>query len=270
VGGSGTAVFGAAGGVVADVGADGELAQATSNSKPAGRVVFIGAGTVNCATRNENTETPMSVGTLVALILTAAPFENAKPIVENEEVAVWDVTWTDGQTSRKSDQDTVVVFLTSGSAELTGSDGATRVVSHGPRDVGYLSKGSTMRQRGASKEALRTIVIQLKAPPPPALANTSGLPDAFDRPGISKALENEHVTAWKYTWESGKRTPLHFHARDVVVVYFADGVLKSITPDGKSVLNPNSFGFTKFSPRGRVHYEELAQGSASAVMVELK
>jgi hypothetical protein len=35
-------------------------------------------------------------------------------------------------------------------------------------------------------------------------------------------------------------------------------------------MNPNSFGLTKFNPRGRVHYEELVKGKATAVIVELK
>jgi len=63
---------------------------------------------------------------------------------------------------------------------------------------------------------------------------------------------------------------MRFHARDAVVVFTADGALESITQDGKTVLNPHSFGYTKFSPRGRVHQEELVKGQASAVLVELK
>ena len=116
----------------------------------------------------------------------------------------------------------------------------------------------------------RSIIVELLAPPIGPLPNTTGLPSAFDRPGIEKLLDNERVTVWRYTWLPHKKTPVHFHANDVVVVYLADGVLASITPDGKSVMNPNSYGFTKFSPRGRVHQEELVKGKASAVMVELK
>lgn len=116
----------------------------------------------------------------------------------------------------------------------------------------------------------RSIIVELLEPPVGALPNTTGLPDAFDRPGIEKLVDNERVTVWRYTWQPHKRTPLHFHAKDVVVVFTADGVLESITPDGKTVSNPNSFGFTKWSPRGRVHQEELVKGSASAIMVELK
>jgi hypothetical protein len=116
----------------------------------------------------------------------------------------------------------------------------------------------------------RSIIVELLAPPVGPLPNTTGLPDAFDRPGIEKLLGNERVTVWRYTWQPNKRTPMHFHANDVVVVFLADGTLSSITPDGKTVENPNSFGFTKFSPRGRVHQEELVKGNASAIMVELK
>ena len=212
----------------------------------------------------------MGLGSLVALAFAIAPAEGAKPIVQNEQVAVWDVSWAEGQTSPAWDRDTVLVFLTAASLATTGPDGRSHVVSHQPGDVEFVPKGLTSQRRGASKEVARAIAIQLQGHSPPALANTAGVRDAFDRPGIEKALDNEEVTAWRYTWAFGKKTPLHLHARDVVVVYLADGVLKSITPDGKSVLNPHSFGFTKFSPRGRVHYEELVEGKASAVMVELK
>jgi len=206
----------------------------------------------------------------LALAFSVVPIQGAKPIIQNEQVTVWDETWAEGQSSPSRGRDTVLVFLTAGRLELTDSDGGLHVVSHEPGDVEYVPQGPTSRRRAVSKESIRVIVIQLEGHSPPPLANPSGLRDAFDRPGIEKVFENREVTAWRYTWARGKQTPLHFHARDVVVVYLADGVLKSITPDGKSVLNPHSFGFTKFSPRGRVHYEELVEGDARAVMVELK
>jgi quercetin dioxygenase-like cupin family protein len=212
----------------------------------------------------------MNVGTLVALVVSAAPVEQAQPVLENAQVAVWDVTWTEGQSSGRWDQDTLMVFLSSGGIEVTESDGKPHVVTHHAGDVDFVPKGGASRRRGISKDAVRSIVIQLKANSPPPLENTSGLPDAFDRPAIEKVLDNERLTVWRYSWELGKRTPAHFHARDVVVVYLANGVLKSTTPDGKSVLNPHSFAYTKFSPRGRIHYEELVEGQARAVLVELK
>jgi hypothetical protein len=205
---------------------------------------------------------------LIVMTSAAAPLEHAKPIFENAQAAAWDVTWAEGQSNPPWDRDTVLVFLSSGSLEGTGVDGVSRVVAHQVGDVEFIPKGETSRRRGVTKET-RAIVIQL-GESPPALANTSGAREAFDRPGIQRPIDNKEINAWRYTWELGMQTPLHFHARDVVVVYLAEGVLKSITPDGESVLNPHSFGFTKFSPRGRVHYEELVEGKASAVMVELK
>jgi hypothetical protein len=212
----------------------------------------------------------LNLSSFVVVMLSLVPTENAKPIVQNQQVTVWEATWVQGQSIPNSDRDAVLVFLTAGSLEMTGTDGGPQVVSHQPGDVEFVPKGSTGRRRVVSHESIRAIVIQLEGHSPPPLANPTGLRDAFDRPGIEKAFENDEVTAWRYTWARGKQTPLHFHARDVVVVFLADGVLKSITPDGKSVLNPHSFGFTKFSPRGRVHYEELVEGDARAVMVELK
>lgn len=211
----------------------------------------------------------MHFGILLALAVTAAPLEDAKAILQNAQVDVWDGSWAEGQRNAPWDKDTVLVFLNAGMLEVTGADGGSSVISHQVGDVEFVPKGMSSQRRGVSKLPVRAIVIRLDGASPPALVNTAGVRDAFDRPGIEKVFSNDEVTAWRYTWEFGKRTPLHFHARDVVVVYLDEGVLKSITPDGKSVLNPNSFGFTKFSPRGRVHFEELVKGKASAVMVEL-
>src|SRR5215831_3794744 len=161
-------------------------------------------------------------------------------IVTNARVAV-----TDGTDSGTRSHDTVVVDLKTGGAR-------------------FVTAGAPL----LAKE--RSIIVELLAPPIGPLPNTSGLPDAFDRPGIEKLLDNERVTVWRYTWQPHKKTPRHFHANDVVVVHLADGVLASTTPDGKTVMNPNSFGLTKFNARGRIHEEELVKGNARAVIVELK
>jgi len=171
---------------------------------------------------------------IVALLLAFAS------VLANDRVAVFD-----GESAGARSHDAVVVDLKTASARF-------------------------VRQGDPLAANARSIVIELLAPPVGPLPNTTGLPDAFERPGIEKLIENERVTVWRYAWQPGKRTPMHFHARDVVVVFTADGALESITQDGKTVLNPHSFGYTKFSPRGRVHQEELVKGQASAVLVELK
>jgi len=161
-------------------------------------------------------------------------------LITNPRVGV-----TDGTDTGTRSHDAVVVDLKSGSAR-------------------FVKTGAPL----LAKE--RSIIIELLAPPVGPLANTTGLPDAFDRPGIEKLLDNDRVTVWRYTWQPHKKTQRHFHANDVVVVHLAEGVLASTTPDGKTAMNANSYGLTKFNPRGRIHEEELVKGKASAIIVELK
>jgi hypothetical protein len=63
---------------------------------------------------------------------------------------------------------------------------------------------------------------------------------------------------------------MHFHDKDAVVVFEAAGALKSVTPDGKNVVNESRFGDVRFSTRNRTHSEILVSGKAHAVITELK
>ena len=153
-----------------------------------------------------------------------------KPLIENDRVSVWDVT---GATSAQP-SDAVIVSL-SGSATL-------------------LPKGAPPKIFG------RLIVIDLKDHPVPPLANTTGYPLAFPRPGSKKILENARVIVWDYSWTPGVATPMHFHDKDVVVVFLEDGDLKSTTPDGQAVVNPYTTGTVRFNLRDRTHTETLVRG----------
>jgi hypothetical protein len=116
----------------------------------------------------------------------------------------------------------------------------------------------------------KAIAITLKEKPVAALANTSGYPTAFPRPHNIKVYEDARVIVWDYTWTPGEPTPMHFHDKDVVVIYFGNGSLKSTTPDGKSVVNKWTTGDTRFNLRDRVHTETLLDGQLRAIITELK
>jgi hypothetical protein len=161
-------------------------------------------------------------------------------IVTNERVAV-----TDGTDTGTRSHDAMVVELKTASAR-------------------FVKSGEPL----LAKE--RSIIIELLKPPVGPLPKPEGVRDAFDRPGIEKLFDNERVTVWRYSWQPNKKTPLHFHANDVVVVHTEEGVLASTTPDGKTAMNRNWYGLAKFNPRGRIHQEELVKGKATAVIVELK
>jgi hypothetical protein len=75
----------------------------------------------------------------------------------------------------------------------------------------------------------KAIAITLKEKKVSALANTSGYPNAFPRPHNIKVYEDARVIVWDYTWTPGEPTPMHFHDKDVVVIYFGKGSLRSTT-----------------------------------------
>src|SRR5437764_15473168 len=95
----------------------------------------------------------------------------------------------------------------------------------------------TFARKGTSAIGRRAIVVELKDKKVAPYPNTTGYPNAFPRPGSKKLLENDRVVVWDYTWAPGVATAMHFHDKDVVVVYLADGALTSTTPDGATTVN---------------------------------
>jgi hypothetical protein len=173
-----------------------------------------------------------------------------KPLIQNERVTVWDVPAGSPAPSLSSTRDVVALAIHDTAADVT-----------------FRARGSNAKL-GQLHD--RTILIELQDKTVPPLVNKSGYADAFPRPGSKRVLDSPRVVAWDYTWTPGQPTPMHFHDKDVVVTYLADGELTSTDPKGERVVNPHSFGFTKFNPRDRVHTETLTKGQGRAIIVELK
>jgi len=182
---------------------------------------------------------------LCAMLLQASPQTAPKPSIDNDRVTVWDVAGP----ATAQPIDAVVVSL-SGSAA-------------------FVPKGTTPHLAGESAAA-RSIVIDLKDHPVAPIPNTSGYPLAFPRPGSKKISENDRVIVWDYTWTPNMPTPMHFHDKDVVVVFLEDGDLSSTTPDGKVTTNSYTSGTVRFNTRDRTHTETLVRGKQRAIITELK
>ncbi|MEQ1761227.1 MAG: hypothetical protein ABL986_23200 [Vicinamibacterales bacterium] len=137
--------------------------------------------------------------------------------------------------------------------------------------VDFIPRGTSLKGAIRASGATRLVAISLKQPPPAALANTSGFPDAFPRPGqLRKPIDNYKITAWDYTFEPGVASPMHFHGRDVVTVYFKPGAIVATTPDGSKTNNEFSFGTIRFNPRNRTHTETVVRGESRIAAIELK
>jgi hypothetical protein len=190
----------------------------------------------------------------LTLIASTAAAADVPPLIQNTRVTVWDVMPGTKAPDTNPSHD-VVTFVIRG--DKTNPRG----------EVLYRANGAAGKPAPADT---RRVVIELQDVKVAPLANATGYPLAFPRPGSKKLFENERVVVWSFTWTPGVATPMHFHDKDVVVTYLADGALTSTDAQGKAVVNEHHFGYTKFNARDRVHTELLARGQGSAMMVELK
>jgi hypothetical protein len=174
------------------------------------------------------------------LFQVSVPHKAMMPVIDNDRVTVWDLN----DSRIQQPFDAVVVSLSA--------------------SVEFVPKGKTPNAGG------RSIVIDLKNYPVPAIANPTKYPLAFPRPGSKKILENDRVVVWDYTWTPDAATPMHFHDKDVVVVFLEDGDLSSTTLDGQVTVNSSTPGTVRFNPRGRTHTETLVRGKQHAIITELK
>jgi hypothetical protein len=216
-----------------------------------------------------------SVARWLAVILSGAILPataQPAPVIDNERVIVWDIILEKGATGPVTphNMDTVIMFLEGGRIRTVVAGGKASTATRKFGDAVFVPMGSDARQTLLSDVSAHQIVVALKDNRVPVIVNTTGLPAAFPRPGSVKALDNDRITVWHYSWTRGVPTPMHFHDKDVVVAYRYDGTLKSVTPDGASVVNPYKAGDIRFNKANRSHYEELTTDRQSAVIMELK
>jgi hypothetical protein len=197
-----------------------------------------------------------------------APAQGDKPIIDNDRVTVWDVTWEKNRPSftAAGDRDAITVYLVGG--EFRGPSG---VVTHKTGEAVFRPKGARASEMWiGTGTPPHTTEIALKDSDKRPVVNTSGNPLAFPRVGSTKLIDNDRVLVWDHRWQPGVPTAMHFHDKDVVVSYLEDGDLTSITPDGKSVVNPYKAGMIRFNYGNRSHKEVLTKGTQRAIIVELK
>ena len=175
-----------------------------------------------------------------ALLLLALFFQGAdpKPLIDNPRVRVWENRPPAGS----FEFDTLTV----------------------------TSDGKVQYYKAGSLAVAAKLVIGFKPGTVKSLPNPTTFPLAMPRPGAKQILDNVRITAWDYTWTPNKPTPMHFHDKDVVVMFLEEGDLKSTTNNGDVTVNQYKPGTIRFNARDRVHTEELVRGKQHAIITELK
>jgi hypothetical protein len=182
-------------------------------------------------------------------VLTLAQ-ENSTKILENERVVVWRIGADTNRFSPAREPRFPAVLISL-------RDGAVRFI--GANDT------STIRPRSGP-----AILIELKDHFVTPIEAPGSIVRAFPRQGAKQILDNDRVLVWDFTWAKGLKTDLHFHDKDVVLVYLSPGTVRSIPLKGEPTAEPRSFGEARFAPRGRTHVEECIDGPRRDIIVEMK
>ena len=201
----------------------------------------------------------------LALVWASPAWAQVAPVIDNARVTVRDISLSPGAPpmTQTYDHDYVTLFLTGGTTRTNGA-----VVMHRAGDAVFHPAGTALD--AAVSGHPRLVVVELKDTHTPPLINKTSYPLAFPRPAAKNVLENNKVRVWDYTWRQGKPTPMHYHDKDIVVIYLGEGTLDSVTPDGKHTPTLHHPGEIRFNKGDRSHYEVLTQGSQSAILMELK
>jgi len=165
------------------------------------------------------------------------------------------------------------VYTVYGPIRVTSPDGAVSPVTpfEVPRPY-FQPKGITHKEEAIGfpgapeREAVMLDLKDVSFPP----VTKAGVPAAFPRDGARKAIDNERVFEWDYTWTTGKPVAQHIHERDSVEVFFDPGTIRYRTADGKEETKTFKRKDARFVPRGTIDAEETVSGSPRAVIVELK
>lgn len=202
----------------------------------------------------------------------AFPRTGATKLLENERVVVWDVTWPKGKPTplHRHIYDMTGVYLGPGDRVITAEDGSKRPVTTRAGEIVWQLKGITHIEEGTSEEPLRAIMIELKQDAPVGTDASPDLPTAFPRDSAKQLLDNERVSVWENTWPLNHPGPLHRHVNDNVVVWMADGKLRSTPRNGEPTVREVRRLTATYSARGNVHKEEAIEGAPRAYVFELK
>jgi uncharacterized RmlC-like cupin family protein len=182
-------------------------------------------------------------------VLTLAQ-ENTTKILENERVAIWKIG-ADARQSPPARQPRFPAVL------ISLVDGAVRFID--------ATDTSTIRP-----ESGQAVLIELKDHLVTPLEAPGTIARAFPRQGAKQIVDNNRVNVWDVTWTKGMKTSVHFHDKDVVVLYLTSGTVRSIPLNGEPTAVPRSSGEAVFLPRGRTHVEECIDGPRRDIIVELK
>ncbi len=189
------------------------------------------------------------------------PRENARRVLANDRVIVWDVTWPKGQPTamHQHQLDQLSVTLRGGTVRVSKLGGPVTVNQSTIGSVAFTPAGTIHMEEGVSEIPQHKIMLELKPSAAPALK-------AVPLDSALTLLENDRVMVWDLTWKPGQPVTRPADSPDCVMIFLESGAIRSGTETAK-----RSAGDVVYSPRNTAALsEEAVEGSPRAVIVMLK
>jgi len=179
------------------------------------------------------------------------PRPGTTKVLENDAVAVWDVSWLKQKYPLHTHRyDLVGISYQEGDRIITQGSAPGRLVNTKPWVFQTNRANVTHVEEGASDPPMKGVLIELKTPAPrPATAES---PDGLRQVAGAPAWENNRAAAWVLM--SGVSSPAHRHAGDAVELIFE----ASTTPTAA------------FVPAGTVHAAPTPPTGGRAYIFEIK
>lgn len=157
-------------------------------------------------------------------------------LLENDAVAVWDVSWLKQQYPLHTHRyDLIGVSYAEGDRIITQGSAPGRLVNTKPWVFQTNRAGVTHVEEGASDPPMRAVLIELKsaAPRVAGVEPADGLRQVAGPP----AWENNRAAAWAVA--PGSSAPLHRHVGDAVELIFDGATPKAVfVPAGTAHTGP--------------------------------
>lgn len=201
------------------------------------------------AFKNDGVHSVTNTGVVPAKILAVYMVEKGKPLAEpvvaaqaeqlpppfprpgttllldNDAVAVWDVSWLKQQYPLHTHRyDLVGISYGEGDRIITQGDRPGRLVNTKPWVFQTNRAGVTHVEEGASDPPMRAVLIEVKSAAPRAAATEPA--DALRQVAGAPAWENNRAAAWVVM--GGSTGPAHRHVGDAVELIFDGSTPKAV------------------------------------------
>jgi uncharacterized RmlC-like cupin family protein len=209
---------------------------------------------------------------LALLLFGLAPLAAQKPpVIENDQVRVLDVTSGPHRRSglHEHARNRVMIYLTGGTNRLAYQGGRVETLTFKPGDALWSPAGGMHTSENPGDQPFRVIEVELKREGSPFQLGPLD-PVRLAPQWYRTVLDNAQVRVLRVTIPGNAKIPLHEHARNRVLVYLSDAVVRVTSETGTASESRAVAGDVRWAGTAKHAEENLADKPFDVVVIELK